>query len=42
MHGANGMTSECQVGFFVKRLTANIVVGGHADLHLGMLAAQAA
>ncbi|TMV13128.1 acyl-CoA dehydrogenase family protein [Arenibacterium halophilum] len=41
MHGAIGMTSECQVGFFVKRLTANIVVGGHADLHLGMLAAQA-
>ncbi|WP_112322040.1 acyl-CoA dehydrogenase family protein [Oceanibium sediminis] len=41
MHGAIGMTSECQVAHFVKRLTANELVGGHPGLHLGVLSAMA-
>ncbi|MEY8837995.1 acyl-CoA dehydrogenase family protein [Cribrihabitans sp. XS_ASV171] len=42
MHGAIGMTGECQVGYFVKRLTANELIAGHPGLHLGVLAARAA
>lgn len=40
MHGAIGMTSECQVGDFVKRLAANQQLAGHPELHVGLLATQ--
>ncbi len=42
MHGAIGMTGECDVGHFVKRLTANELIAGHPGLHLGALVARAA
>ncbi|SEP03471.1 Acyl-CoA dehydrogenase [Salinihabitans flavidus] len=42
MHGAIGMTSECHVGHFVKRLTANELIVGHPDLHVGALIARSA
>jgi len=40
MHGAMGMTDECRVGHYVKRLMVNNGLFGDAHHHLGLLTAR--